>query len=123
MSGQKMNLAEGVMLVALLFIYNVRVHAQEKSTITGEIKDQQDKSIGYATVLLYKQQDSVFIKSLLSDSLGRFSFQQINQGSYKIKISSIGYFDYVLQNIEVLTPKVVLPKPIVLKTNKKCWPG
>ncbi len=123
MSGQKMNLAEGLMLVAILFTCNVKVHAQEKSAITGEIKDQQDKSISYATVLLYKQQDSVFIKSLLSDSLGRFSFQHINQGSYKIKISSIGYFEYMLQNIEVLTPKVVLPKPIVLKTNKKMLAG
>lgn len=119
MSVQKTNLVGRLMLIALLFIGNLKVYGQKKSTITGEIKDQQNKSIGYATVLLYKQQDSVFIKSLLSDSLGRFLFPDIDRGSYKIKVSSIGYVEYVLQNIEVLEPKVVLSEPIVLKTNKK----
>lgn len=119
MSGQQMNFTGWIMLIAMLFISYVKVYSQEKSTLTGEIKDQQNKSISYATVSLYKQQDSISIKSLLSDSLGRFLFQNIDQGSYKIKVSGIGYIEYLLQNIEVLMPKVVLSEPIVMKPDKK----
>jgi len=119
MSGQQISFTGWIMLVAMLFISNVKVYSQEKSTLTGEIKDQQNKSIGYATVSLYKQQDSISIKSLLSDSLGRFLFHNMDQGSYKIKISGIGYIEYLLQNIEVLMPKVVLSEPIIIKTYKK----
>jgi len=67
------------------------LHAQEnKYQVSGMIVDSLTQKPGeYFTVAIKK--DSLLIKSVVSDGLGKFSFSGIGQGEYKILIGSLGY--------------------------------
>ncbi|GGE38805.1 outer membrane receptor for ferrienterochelin and colicin [Pedobacter psychrotolerans] len=67
------------------------LQAQEKKyQISGVIVDSLTQKPGeYFTVALKK--DSVVIKSAVSNEQGKFSFDGIGQGKYKIIIGSLGY--------------------------------
>ncbi|NTD99268.1 TonB-dependent receptor [Agrobacterium tumefaciens] len=67
------------------------LQAQEKKhQISGVIVDSLTQKPGeYFTIALKK--DSVVIKSAVSNELGKFSFDGISQGKYKIIIGSVGY--------------------------------
>lgn len=93
--------------------------AQNKVSVSGEIRNEQHLPVGYATLQLYKQNDSSAIKSTGSDSTGKFSFVGLDSGVYKIRVTAVGYLEYLLQNIGVGKQNVMVNAPIVLLTDKK----
>lgn len=69
--------------------------AQETTTkVSGQLKDNNDKAIEYATVAIFRAKDSVLVKTTLSEPDGKFSFDQQGYGSYHIRISAMGYNNY-----------------------------
>lgn len=112
-------LSKQALIAFLLIMGNLQLFAQEKSTINGKTIDQQDKVIEYATVLLFKQDSTVALRSQLSDSSGKFSFSNIDRGIYKIQVSSMGYKTFLIQNINVTAATLDLPGPVVLQTDRK----
>ena len=73
--------------------------------IKGKITDGNDnKAVSGATVSLLLQADSSNVKTLLTDSTGRFQIQNLSVDSFIIKISTIGYQEYLslikLRNME-----------------------
>lgn len=61
-------------------------------TISGTVRDGQSKTIlSGATVRLFSVTDSTFTKTMLSDSAGKFSFQNLQADSLLLSISFIGF--------------------------------
>ncbi len=78
----------------LLFIpcfWATMLFAQRTGTIAGNVIDNQ-QAVEFATVTLAKMPDTTKVLHFAStDSLGKFSFENIDFGNYLIKISLIGY--------------------------------
>jgi hypothetical protein len=51
----------------------------------------QGKSLAYARISLYKQEDSSQVNGLITDSKGKFEFNKLKYGTYFLKISFIGF--------------------------------
>ncbi|KQC00612.1 outer membrane beta-barrel protein [Pedobacter sp. Hv1] len=80
-------------IVCTIFTLNF-ANAQQTSKVSGQLKDNNDKAIEYATVAIFKAKDSVLIKTTLTETDGKFSFDQQAYGSYQIRISAMGYNNY-----------------------------
>src|SRR6476661_5559731 len=80
-------------LVVALLIGNI-LHAQ--FAISGTVKDQQAKTaLSGASVKLRSLSDSTFARNALSDSAGRFSFQNLSADSFSLSVSFVGYGEVV----------------------------
>ena len=67
---------------------------QEKNgKIYGKVKDEKSQNMQYANISLIKN-DSI-IEGLITDEKGRFIFEKIEIGDYKLLISFVGF-----ENIE-----------------------
>ena len=90
------------LLFALWLLAATGVQAQEENeenrrlTISGQLLDSDQKEpMIQATVQLFTTTDSVFVGGTVSDIKGNFIVEAPSNGTYRLKISSIGY-----QNIE-----------------------
>ncbi len=82
--------------ITLLFIISVCCLNAKTYSIKGKLISCKD-IVDYASVILQKQ-DSSFVSGVISDKNGQFIFDNINNGDYKIVITSIGYND---KNIDI----------------------
>ena len=73
-------------LMALFFLVT-GIHAQ---TIQGKLVDNRQQAIEYANIVL-QQTDSTFVKGVTSDGKGKFRFDKVTQGDYRLVISNIGF--------------------------------
>ena len=64
------------------------IYAQQ---VTGNVKDENGKGLASATAVLKKSKDSSSIKFAVTNSEGRFTFNEIEPGSYFVNISFVGY--------------------------------
>lgn len=71
------------------------VHGQteyQRLTISGQLLDADEKEpIIQATVQLFTANDSTFVGGTVSDNRGNFSIEAPSNGTYRLRISSIGY--------------------------------
>ncbi len=77
------------LIASLLFISNAETNAQGK--ISGQITDDKNKIVEFASVTLLKAKDSTLVKGALSDQNGSFEFEKISSGEYLVNISQMGY--------------------------------
>lgn len=75
-------------LIAILFSLSVK--AQD---ISGKLleENEQKAPISFATMALYKSQDSTLVQAVVTDADGNFAFDKISKGNYYIQVSMIGY--------------------------------
>ena len=85
--------------IALLLWTPIAV-AQQEGRILGVVKTTLGKPIEYASVALKQSDDKIF-KGVLTDSVGKFSFANLPNGTYKLVISSMGYINQTLPNFRV----------------------
>ena len=71
------------------------VHAQEpnsKLTISGHLTDREtDEPMELVTIQLFLASDSTFMGGTVSNEKGNFSIQAPSNGTYRLKISLVGY--------------------------------
>ena len=77
------------LFASLLFIPNFETFAQGK--INGQITDDKNKIVEFASVTLLKAKDSTLVKGALSDQNGSFEFEKIASGEYLVNVSQMGY--------------------------------
>lgn len=81
-----------IFLLFVLTVSNLSAQKQSKGTITGIIVDKQSKQpIEFANVVLQKESDNAQISGTTTDAKGKFTFDKIADGKYKIVYSFIGY--------------------------------
>lgn len=70
-------------------------------SIKGKIIDSTRSPIPFATIALLNKSDSTIIKGNITDENGNFVFQQINSGTYLIKIVAIGFQNKYTDPIQI----------------------
>ncbi|MBL7775458.1 MAG: outer membrane beta-barrel protein, partial [Saprospiraceae bacterium] len=67
-----------------------------RTTIKGIIQDSTEAEIGFATVMLLNPVDTTLVNFTRSDEHGAFSFKNVRNQAYLLKISYIGYIPFQL---------------------------
>ena len=96
---KKLNWTRLTLLFVLLQLAFSTTYAQDdegydnrRHTITGHLLDADMKEpMVQATVQLFNATDSAFVGGSLSNTRGNFSVQAPSSGTYKLKISSVGF--------------------------------
>jgi len=103
------------LLTFLLLVFN-RASAQT-CTVKGIIKDAGGKPVQYANVLLLKSFDSSLVKGMISDSLGKYSFENIEKGKYYITASFTGMKQAFTKIFEISSGKNEIDQGILYLMN------
>jgi hypothetical protein len=95
-----------ILPLVLALLFSQFLHAQ--FSISGTVRDQQAASVlKGASVRLNSITDGGFSRSLLSDSMGRFVFQDLPADSFQLAISFVG-FQEVIRGIRLDSSSVSL---------------
>lgn len=70
-----------------------------QQTISGKIIDTDSIPVDAAAVSLFTTKNNTFIKAVLSKEDGTFSIKNIQNNTYKIFITNMGYKDYTINDI------------------------
>lgn len=93
---QKLNLP----LLSLFLFLSFTNHAQE-SSLQGTVVDPDFSPVAYANVILLNAADSTTVyQGAVSREDGKFSFGAVAHDKYLLKISFVGYEDFI-QNIQI----------------------
>jgi len=77
---------------AMALLFTQVIHAQYN--VSGTVKDQQASTpLTGASILLRSTTDSSFARSSISDSTGRFQFQNLQTDSFLLTVSFVGFKD------------------------------
>ncbi len=83
-------------LFAIAFIQSVRA----QSSLSGDIIDEKNNPVFFATVVLYNQSDSSIANSSLSGEKGDFEIKGIKPGKYYLEIRFVGYQEKTIDGLE-----------------------
>ena len=72
------------------------------SQIIGNVSDDLDNKLEYATVVLFEQNSNNQIDGVITNIDGDFMFNDIKDGSYYITASFLGYKTKKISKIEIL---------------------
>lgn len=82
------------LIVTMLLSVNRNAIAQTKlagSKITGAIIDDQAKALDFATIILLRASDSTMVKTTMTDLTGKYLFENIAAGDYRVQATMVGY--------------------------------
>ena len=84
--------------LGLFLLLNCQMEAQSPNrvTIKGTIQDSTEAEIAFATVMLLNPEDTTLVNFTRSDDQGAFSFKNVRNKPYLLKISYIGYIPFQL---------------------------
>src|SRR6185503_12583137 len=79
-------------LTLCCLLLSLGICAQNKTgVISGAIQDAEGKPLSSITVSLIKAQDSSLVKMAVTAKDGKFEFEKIADGQYRVSITSVGY--------------------------------
>ncbi len=91
----------------IFILYSTGSFAQSYS-ISGNVYGTKDGlSVSKGNIYMYTVSDSTLYKQTQIDTVGKFAFEEIANGSYYLKISVTGYFDYY-KRVNVLSSATYL---------------
>lgn len=67
------------------------VTATAQTKLSGNIIDDKDQPVEFATVMLLNASDSALVKGAITDAAGSYIFPQIEAGQYLVSSSMMGY--------------------------------
>ncbi len=83
-----------ISICCILFagIFNAWSQKPVQAVITGFIYEKSsDKPLEFAQIILQKAKDSTFVQGAVTDNKGKFSFEKVPFGEYRITYSFIGF--------------------------------
>ena len=102
------------LLFVIMLISRLAAMAQNPS-ISGKIIDQNNKALDFVNVGLLKANDSVLIKSAITDIEGKYTFSNVAAGNYIISASMFGFkntysspFSVKNQNLNLADTKMII---------------
>ncbi|WP_462254453.1 outer membrane beta-barrel protein [Ferruginibacter sp.] len=90
-----------LLIVAFSLFTTLASFAQNFSTITGQIKDNNGNGVAAATVMLHHAKDSALAKTAVSNSTGNYELLAIKPGNYFISTTVAGMIKASSAIIEV----------------------
>lgn len=83
-------------LILLAFIVFIPNRMFSQNQVGGKIVDKENQPVSFANVVLLNAKDSVsVIKGMISEDDGSFLFEEIENRPYVLKISFLGFADYI----------------------------
>lgn len=83
-----------ILALILCLCQSLLAQTPSRITIKGTAKDSLDNELAYATVMLLNPKDTTLANFTRSDEKGSFSFRNVKNSPYLLKISYIGYLPY-----------------------------
>lgn len=80
-----------IMFISFGFILNTAAGQEQEYQVSGDIYDEQNQPLPYASVVLKTAGNDKLIKGGISDDKGHFELLKIPKGAYVLQISSIGF--------------------------------
>ncbi|MEM9982361.1 MAG: carboxypeptidase-like regulatory domain-containing protein, partial [Bacteroidota bacterium] len=76
------------LLLTKLFIFGLTLLTVQAQThqVQGEIVTADQQAIPFATVGILQAEDSTLIKAAVADDNGKFSFNNIENGTYRVMV-------------------------------------
>ena len=62
-----------------------------KATVRGIVQNKKGEPLPFATVLLQRTTDSTLVNGSVTDTLGRYVFDNVPLASYQVAVQSVGY--------------------------------
>lgn len=89
----------------ILFVgvtFSIQVTAQDRATITALVVDGESEApVGFASAALLVQGSQSYVKGMQTVNDGKITFTDVPPGTYAIRITYVGYEDYLKENIRV----------------------
>ncbi|MCB0428989.1 MAG: TonB-dependent receptor [Flavobacteriales bacterium] len=74
--------------------------AQGGSTLRGTVVDAgNDEALPFANVGLFRQADSSLVQGTTTSGTGQFVFRDVPEGTYRLRVTFIGYAEQVVNNL------------------------
>lgn len=73
--------------------------------ISGTLLDASGNPLGFANILLLRQQDSTLVKGDISSEDGTFTFEKLPEGQYIVQITMVGLQTYFSDPVSVSSAK------------------
>ena len=86
--------------------------------ISGIVLDNDKKPVDGANVILQTVKDSATVSSFLAKADGSFAFAGLKNGTYRIRVTYVGYKNYNSTAISVTGASVTLPVIVISATSK-----
>ena len=102
------------------FLLLLAIGVMAQSRITGTVRDKDGRTLEAATVLLHRQNDSVVVRSAVTDKSGGFALNRVHPGSYFLRVTSVGYAPFSgLPMMMVDSGETKLPDVVVFPEAKR----
>ena len=88
-------------IITLAVILTLTVLQTKAQKIIGTVKDDQNKALSGASVLLKRAKDSVLVKLAVSNTTGKYEFSNIAEGKYFVTVSQVSSVTQSSAAIEV----------------------
>lgn len=79
----------------------ITLNAQNGTSIIGSVKNSEGESLSWATVALYKSEDSSLVKVEYSDESGKFLIEGLYEGRFFMNVNYVGLSTRVLNDISL----------------------
>ncbi|MDF3079335.1 MAG: hypothetical protein K0S09_3224 [Sphingobacteriaceae bacterium] len=91
-----------LLFISFSLVLATNTLSKAQGTISGIITDKSNKSpLEAATVTLKSRPENAVVKQLSSGALGKFSFSNIQFGTYTVDVASVGFLNYASGSVTV----------------------
>jgi len=97
-------------IVTAFSLLSVHANAQ---LITGTVSNDNNEPLSFATIQLRVVKDSSLVKTIMSDSTGRYQFTKVNLGHYLVSASMTGYNEAFTKPV-IVDGKTTIQLPVKL---------
>lgn len=101
--------------VTIVFISLGTIYAQDQYSLTGQVVDQEGKSLLFASTLLLTAGDSTMVEGAITNEAGRYVFKEVPSGTYNVAVSMVGYESFKTKPF-VVRPGFSSELPVIVLT-------
>ena len=102
---------KSIFTTAVLFFSFLTFLFAKQPGIKGVIRNSNQEPVEFANVVLVQANDSTIVKAGLTETDGTYSFENIEQGQYKLLVVQLGYDKHYTEAFDLKAN----PEPLVLK--------
>ncbi len=97
-----------IIIYLLIFTTAPTLLFSQGAEINGNLTDAKSDPVIFANIALYSGSDSTLIKVEPSNEDGLFTFNNIDYGRYFMKVSYVGFHDFIIHEFNVDKPQINL---------------
>ncbi|MBK8748642.1 MAG: TonB-dependent receptor [Saprospiraceae bacterium] len=108
-----------IIIYLLIFTTAPTLLFSQGAEINGNLTDAKSDPVIFANIALYNGSDSTLIKVEPSNEDGLFIFNNIDYGRYFMKVSYVGFHDFIIHEVNVDKPQINLGRLTLAESAKE----